>query len=98
MSCYVCVLRQGSAPNFGHPGVGPRHGHVRQRLQCERKALFFHRDIKKERWNSELLKPSGKTLGNLQGRSLQERRAQEPNAPGGVDSSHVRTKCFYLIS
>ena len=42
-------LRQGSAPNIGQPGVGQRRGHIRQRLQCERKALFFHRDIKKER-------------------------------------------------
>ena len=92
-------LRQGSAPNIGQPGMGQRRGHIRQRLQCERKALFFHRDIKKERRSSpELLKPSGKTLGDLQGRSLQERRAQEPNAPGEVNSSHVRTKCFYLIS
>ena len=71
-------LRQGSAPNIGQPGVGQRRGHIRQRLQCERKALFFHRDIKKERWSSpELLKPSGKTFWENTWRSPREISAGE---------------------
>lgn len=98
--CYVSVPETGFCNQCWAAWVGQRNGHVRQRLHCERKALLFHRDVKKVRGSTEFLEssrinPPWEHLKTFKKYLRNRERGQEQDAQAGFGSTHFGAfKCF----